>query len=1700
MNVMLETPSRVWRRIEDVEGGDLPSLPSLPGFDETHEHHTTESDSLDMDLSGESEPMHSTPAHTSYTASTIRPSVSTSSALRFANSIASRSSKSGLSGSRGSRRTTMQPKDYSFDISAIPSLPHPVEDTDIRSSDQDTSSRDLSVGEPRLPRMYPNAAGEDDLDLSDALRSISREEALPLDIEPTPRKKYDYSVSLRSEPKPSPYDKLRNVAVRRPLSRNTRTPSLTRTATPSEGSSSAQSTPQSTYSPRLNRSHDTSPTPAHAIPLPRSVTASPMPLPRAASASPMPARFIPLPASASNSPVLNYSPQSVQRTYEQSAEEEFADPSSLQPPDLSFSSDEQNEPDGVEESVMEREPTFSSEEGVTQQRTTTDQDISDFSHRQDSIAPPPSSTFSSPSAMLTPTPAFQPRRARFNVQPLPQPTTTPSISPEEPDESQEEEQPTWRADQQTQEATPNAHKRSFLLSVINSTARPRLKYPSKNADGPATPGVNLQNAFAGVTPGVKLNLQRRMSHPLAQGWTAAKSDSGSGNESPGGYDGAVDRVSFLSTTSSQDLAIHARANASFDPAVGLGDRGRGVDRFNAAKLNNYLHGLNQKLQEENETLVAQLRQYEARLGGLDTSSATSGYDEPVQNRRASAGRRVSAGPLGLNDVMEEKAEDWIEEKAEMEDMLDDLREQLEKVEVEKESAVRERDDVEKALEEEKAERARDKEKWRERMGEVEKGVQDIVDDIYQKLRAAEDRAQSAEKEKTQAVKDIERRLAEVVVERDVLAERLEKTEGALEHSQDLGSAVNAANERVSKVLADLKNANLQIKGLEEEAVAADEHIDSLEHALGEEKKIVAELEEELHLKSEELQNTLHRTAALDEELTSAQRELEEEKAIATEMEQGHEAAAERIESLEELIGSTQERLAALTEVLDQERERATHCEAEAERASELAREMEEALDAAEAKMRSDEEQISVLRTKVMALERELDRSRSRIDPSGLGADADAEADIAAMEAELDEAHKEIARLTMMVSQSPARKAVERAKDAKIEMLEQERDDLVERLKSLKNNSFGTPGKMLNGAGISPMHRHLLNLSFKSPKTPGGPLRDLSWLQTTMNDATASPLIAEIERLQQELEQANESIDDKLDRLEDAGLGVVSLTNQLEDARSKIISLEENVARLQRREERRIQRLEKLRCQKCRVKVDVRALQVRASGDESSFIDPADLSMEDEPETPPTKTTERLRADLQAVNTQLASMKQQWDSERRRLLGENATLKDAASRLNAEVRQVKDEVKRYSETERGKAGMQAELDKAKRMVGDLEAQLKSERSRLRGFTTEQNQAERQKEEVVLQLRRTESDMADIREELQRIKHENHELEAELRTNSNVEQKARLLESKVVENTETIENLRRERTMLVSDHKELQKKHAHVSKHLSQLREEHAASQTSHDQRRHELDLRLLEIEDLRKTLSEQTDELHRVAEEKNRASSENSDMARNVASLEADLRRVKRDAEVFGRDLKQLRTQKERLEAERKEEATKTERAQKQAQTQIRLLRDEAKEERERNRTLQDQWNSHTCSSASTDLSTFEARHKAECKGLVLQINYLKAKWVRESNMRDNLGNQKQYLLVLLAKSERLEDKILAAIARAGFPNAASRLPAVVRKKRTLKNVTLSVIFVLRAKRAMDAWRTERAKKAAIPDALADVRRHREETARAKIKGKQRALS
>lgn len=95
-------------------------------------------------------------------------------------------------------------------------------------------------------------------------------------------------------------------------------------------------------------------------------------------------------------------------------------------------------------------------------------------------------------------------------------------------------------------------------------------------------------------------------------------------------------------------------------------------------------------------------------------------------------------------------------------------------------------------------------------------------------------------------------------------------------------------------------------------------------------------------------------------------------------------------------------------------------------------------------------------------------------------------------------------------------------------------------------------------------------------------------------------------------------------------------------------------------------------------------------------------------------------------------------------------------------------------------------------------------------------------------------------------------------------------------------------------------------------------------------------------------------EKDRISAEKSDIARTVSTLESDLRRVKKDAEAFGRDLKLLRIEKEKLETKHKDELSRTERSKKQTQTQIRLLNEQLENQRAKTGRAREELKSHVC--------------------------------------------------------------------------------------------------------------------------------------------------
>jgi len=158
----------------------------------------------------------------------------------------------------------------------------------------------------------------------------------------------------------------------------------------------------------------------------------------------------------------------------------------------------------------------------------------------------------------------------------------------------------------------------------------------------------------------------------------------------------------------------------------------------------------------------------------------------------------------------------------------------------------------------------------------------------------------------------------------------------------------------------------------------------------------------------------------------------------------------------------------------------------------------------------------------------------------------------------------------------------------------------------------------------------------------------------------------------------------------------------------------------------------------------------------------------------------------------------------------------------------------------------ELETAKQSVATLESELKAGRSKLRSLVTEQERFERERENVLAKLRCTESVSRFFpsvpklqglpqwvtgygRCEVQPLPGQTGQPQAGSGTpryvssggnwenivahisiaTATVEQKARNLQARVTENTDAIDRMRQERSMLLKDHKQLQQQYADVN---------------------------------------------------------------------------------------------------------------------------------------------------------------------------------------------------------------------------------------------------------------------------------------------------
>lgn len=119
------------------------------------------------------------------------------------------------------------------------------------------------------------------------------------------------------------------------------------------------------------------------------------------------------------------------------------------------------------------------------------------------------------------------------------------------------------------------------------------------------------------------------------------------------------------------------------------------------------------------------------------------------------------------------------------------------------------------------------------------------------------------------------------------------------------------------------------------------------------------------------------------------------------------------------------------------------------------------------------------------------------------------------------------------------------------------------------------------------------------------------------------------------------------------------------------------------------------------------------------------------------------------------------------------------------------------------------------------------------------------------------------------------------------------------------------------------------------------------------------------IEEQALELRTGEKEKERLQAERSSISRVVTTLEADLRRVRRDAEKFGHDLADLREERDLLNSRRKEDKAQAEKVKAQAHAEIKMLKERLGSIQQNAQRAQDNLESHICPACvSLDLCSF----------------------------------------------------------------------------------------------------------------------------------------
>lgn len=621
-----------------------------------------------------------------------------------------------------------------------------------------------------------------------------------------------------------------------------------------------------------------------------------------------------------------------------------------------------------------------------------------------------------------------------------------------------------------------------------------------------------------------------------------------------------------------------------------------------------------------------------------------------------------------------------------------------------------------------------------------------------------------------------------------------------------------------------------------------------------------------------------------------------------------------------------------------------------------------------------------------------------------------------------------AKVSGMLSQSEHQKQLQ-IKTDEIAELTRQRKELAGRLEDYKqqasslsysfNAKDAAPGSVSSAGLKTPaakgVHKTLLNLQtpIRTPRSPGGMLSPASWL----NEATIGneSVVLHVQELQRLLDEANAKIDEKLAEMDKQGMSHLTLTKRLLEAHHRIEELEGELNALMASKDQDwhdlAQKIKEIKCTACRKTFDaskqIKMVQTSSSKSSKAFAKSV-------------RSTERDAALAQLIDrmpvltARLAEMGE-----------ENRALKDAGQRLNSEVGKAT-RGKDVKETARNlQKATQSEVQRARAAIVDLDSELRAERRRLPDLARESQVFGDLSSAAERDLARTEYRLRAIETELRRKVSEHDRLQRDLMeqsssaglNNGELPVQLQVLQAQIRQTTMEVEHLREDKKAVLETRTELHNQFRMASGKYQSIQAELATTRQTVEAHQTQLQSQTAKIEELHRKLQSQHQDVRRLTGDRDRLHAQREGILKDVSTLESDLQRVRLESLHFGQDLERLR----------KERDEQTRRAQEARETSLSIT-NEAQETIEglkrklecarkmiREVELQDL-------RGNPDTTALKEKHMAECKGLIVHIRYLKTKFMRESDLREDLCFQKRYLLQILGGMDKSEGETLKFLA------------------------------------------------------------------------------